>query len=104
MTKDIKEIIRESGAQPGDLIYVRSSTGAGIANARLTTAPDLLGLKLEAIKDGDQPLVATGPGTDETFADVVIDATESEPVLVKNKSNGQTVNPEQTAQAAEHKL
>jgi hypothetical protein len=53
----------------------------------LSTAPDLLGLKAEAI-GLPEPLVASGPPIDETFADVVIDADASEPAIVKSKPNG----------------
>lgn len=85
--KDIIAIIAESGAGQGDLIYVRSAGGAAIPGAYLTTAPDLLGLKVEAMKS-DRPLVATGPATNEEFADIVIDADTDTPRLVKHRANG----------------
>jgi thiamine monophosphate kinase len=89
VSKDLLTAIRESGAQPGDLIYVRSSTGTAVAGARLSTSRDLLQLKVEALSSSE-PLVAVGPEADETFADVVIDANGSEPSIVKSKAqNGE---------------
>jgi len=86
--KDILTVIRNSGARKGDLIYVRlSSGGVSIEGARLTTAPDLLGLKLEAL-ERDEPLVAMGPETNEAFADFVIDAETEEPVVIKSRVAG----------------
>lgn len=85
MPKDVVTVIRESGAGAGDLIYVRSSKGISIVGARLSTSPDLLHLKSEAL-GSDEPLVAVGPATDETFADVVIDADQAEPAIVKAKT------------------
>jgi hypothetical protein len=87
MSKTVPALILESGASGGDLVYVRSTKVAPVPGARLTTAPDLLGLKAEAL-GMDEPLIATGPQTDETFADVVIDADATEPSIVKAKSNG----------------
>lgn len=84
----IIEIIHESGARNGDLIYVRSAEGVSIPGATLTTAPDLLALKVQAMK-ANHPLVAVGPPTtDESFADFVIDADAEEPALVKSRTNG----------------
>lgn len=85
MAKDVITVIRESGAGAGDLIYVRSASGITILGARLSTSPDLLHLKSEALRS-QEPLVAVGPATDETFADVVIDADGPEPAIVKNKT------------------
>jgi hypothetical protein len=76
-------VIRESGAVAGQLVYVRSSRGVLIEGARLTTSPDLLHLKADAIQS-DEPLVAVGPATDESYADFVIDADLDEPVIVKS--------------------
>jgi hypothetical protein len=86
MPKDVVTVIRESGAGAGDLIYVRSSKGITIVGARLSTSPDLLHLKSEALRS-EEPLVAVGPATDETFADVVIDADQREPAIVKSKAD-----------------
>lgn len=84
MPKDIVSMIRSSGAGPGDLIYVRSAEGNALDGARLTTSRDLLHLKAEALLL-NQPLVAVGPPTDETYADVVIDADLPEPTVVKSR-------------------
>lgn len=87
MAKTVSALILESGASGGDLVYIRSHRGASVPGARLTTAPDLLGLKAEAV-GLSEPLIAIGPQIDETFADVVIDADASEPAIVKAKSDG----------------
>lgn len=87
VTKELMAILTSSGAQRGDLVYVRSSRGVALPGARLTTAPDLLGLKLEALR-ADEPLVATGPPTDERFADIVIDGDSAQPRVVKARENG----------------
>jgi hypothetical protein len=81
---DIVSVIRNSGAGPGDLIYIRSAQGNVVDGARLTTSRDLLHLKAEALQL-DEPLVAIGPATDETYADVVIDADLPEPTVVKSR-------------------
>ncbi len=87
MAKTVRALILESGASGGDLVYVRFASGTPFPGARLTTAPDLLRLKAEAV-GMDEPLIASGPRIDETYADVVIDADVSEPAIVKGKSNG----------------
>jgi hypothetical protein len=87
MAKTVPALVLESGASAGDLVYIRSTKRAPVPGARLTTAPDLLGLKAEAV-GLDEPLIASGPQTDETYADVVIDADATEPTIVKAKSNG----------------
>lgn len=87
MVKTVSSLILESGASGGDLVYIRSDRGLRVPGARLTTAPDLLGLKAEAV-GMSEPLIAAGPQIDETFADVVIDADASEPAIVKTKTNG----------------
>ena len=86
MSKDVLATIRESGAEAGDLVYIRSSAGVPVAGARLSTSRDLLQLKVEAMS-ASEPLVAVGPETDETFADVVIDANGAEPAIVKAKAH-----------------
>ena len=85
MGKSVLALILESGASRGDLVYVRTSRGVPISGARLSTAPDLLGLKADAI-GMLEPLIAAGPAVDETFADVVIDADAIEPAIVKRKT------------------
>jgi hypothetical protein len=85
MAKTVSALILESGASRGDLVFIRSTTGVAIPGTRLTTAPDLLGLKAEAV-GLDGYLIASGPETDETFADVVIDADAKEPAIVKAKA------------------
>lgn len=87
MAKTVSALILESGASGGDLVYIRSFRGESVPGARLTTAPDLLGLKAEAV-GMSEPLIAIGPPIDETFADVVIDADAVEPAIVKAKPNG----------------
>jgi hypothetical protein len=82
--QEIYELIHESGAVGGDLVYVQSSNGTSLPGARLTTAPDLLGLKAEAL-GMDKPLIAIGPGIDLTYADIVIDADAPEPAIIKSK-------------------
>lgn len=89
MAKTVISLIYESGASGGDLVYVRSNRGVAVPGARLTTAPDLLGLKAEAV-GMSEPLIASGPPIDETFADVVIDADAVEPSIVKAKVNGRS--------------
>lgn len=98
MAKTISALILESGASGGDLVYVRSTRGLLVPGARLTTAPDLLGLKAEAIGLAE-PLIASGPAIDETFADVVIDADATEPAIVKPKPNGPASNGSHAARA-----
>lgn len=86
MAKNLLTLITESGAAGGDLVYIRSTTGLiSSLQARLSTAPDLLKLKAEAL-GMDEPLIVAGPLTDETFADVVIDANAPEPAIVKAKT------------------
>lgn len=87
MTKGIIEIIREIGAADGDLIYVRSSSRERVPGAISTSATDLLGLKVQAV-ESQSFLVATGPATDESFADFVIDANGEEPKVIKGRTNG----------------
>lgn len=90
MPKDLRTLIRESGAVAGDLVYIRSSTGLLIDDSRLTTSPDLLHLKADAL-NAEEPLIAVGPATDESFADFVIDADGDEPAIVKSRTrDGQT--------------
>jgi hypothetical protein len=84
MAKNVTALIIESGAAGGDLVYIRLGRGEPLPGIRLITAPDLLGLKAEAF-GMDEPLIASGPTVDETFADVVIDAESSEPTIVKAK-------------------
>lgn len=99
MAKTVSGLILESGASGGDLVFIRSASGATIPGVRLTTAPDLLGLKAEAI-GMDQPLIASGPGVDETYADVVIDADAAEPAIVKGKTNGSAATMSRLAHQA----
>jgi hypothetical protein len=87
MAKTVLALILESGATGGDLVYVRSTRGVAVPGARLTTAPDLLGLKAEAVGKSE-PLIASGPAIDDSFADVVIDADATEPTIVRAKTNG----------------
>jgi hypothetical protein len=85
MVKNLMALIAESGAAGGDLVYIRSTNGLiSSFQARLSTAPDLLKLKVEAL-GMDEPLIVAGPFTDETFADVVIDANAPEPSIIKAK-------------------
>lgn len=88
MEKSVEALILESGASGGDLVYIRWTSGAPFPGSRLTTAPDLLRLKAEAA-ELSEPLVASGPQIDETFADIVIDADLAIPVIVKPKRNGE---------------
>lgn len=99
MPKSVSALILESGAAGGDLVYIRSAKGLPAPGVRLTTAPDLLGLKAEAV-GLDQPLIAGGPQTDETYADVVIDADATEPAIVKAKLNGSPTSLVRTHQTA----
>jgi hypothetical protein len=99
MAKSVPALILESGASGGDLVYIRSTSGVQIPGTRLTTAPDLLGLKAEAAGMGE-PLIASGPRIDETFADVVIDADAPEPAIVKGKSNGSAPAAPPTSQVS----
>lgn len=90
MTKSVQALILESGASGGDLVFIRSTSGLSLFGIRLITAPDLLGLKAEAA-GLDMPLIVSGPLTDETFADVVIDANASEPAIIKGKGDDSAV-------------
>jgi hypothetical protein len=87
MAKTVLTLILESGATGGDLVYIRTTRGVSVPGARLTTAPDLLGLKAEAV-GRSEPLIASGPAIDDSFADVVIDADATEPTIVRAKANG----------------
>jgi hypothetical protein len=87
VTRQIIAMIRDSGASAGDLVYVRASRELPIPGARLVTDPDLLRLKAEAL-ECDSPLIATGPPTDEHFADIVIDADRDQPIVIKRRSAG----------------
>lgn len=86
VTRQIIAMIRDSGAAAGDLVYVRASRELPIPGARLVTDPDLLKLKAEAL-ECDSPLIATGPATDEHFADIVIDADRDHPVVIKRRQS-----------------
>lgn len=97
--KTVLSLILESGASGGDLVYIRSTRGLLVPGARLTTAPDLLGLKAEAV-GLPEPLIASGPPIDETFADVVIDVDGGEPAIVKAKSNASPSVGSHAAQAS----
>lgn len=99
MAKTVSALILESGASGGDLVYIRSTRGLLVPGARLTTAPDLLSLKAVAV-GMDEPLIASGPRIDETFADVVIDADATEPAIVKGKSNGSSSAAPPASQAS----
>jgi hypothetical protein len=99
MAKTVSALILESGASGGDLVYVRSNRGVPVPGAQLTTAPDLLGLKAQAV-GMSEPLIASGPPIDETFADVVIDADASEPAIVKAKANGSASDGSPATQAS----
>lgn len=60
MTRDLVALIAESGAAGGDLVYIRSANGLiSSLTARLSTAPDLLKLKVEAL-GMDEPLIVAG--------------------------------------------
>jgi hypothetical protein len=99
MAKTVLALIVESGAAGGDLVYIRSTRGVSIPGARLTTAPDLLGLKAEAV-GRSEPLIASGPRIDDAFADIVIDADTSEPTIVKAKSNGSSATSAHSSHAS----
>ncbi|MDQ3688956.1 MAG: hypothetical protein M3406_02775 [Chloroflexota bacterium] len=77
-------LLRHINLRRGDLVYVRSARGASIPGALLTTASDLLTLKVQAVEEA-KALIATGPATDEAFADYVIDADQDEPKIVKGR-------------------
>jgi hypothetical protein len=87
MAKTVSALILESGAARGDLVYIRIAGGSAYPGAQMSTAPDLLALKAEAI-GLDEPLIASGPAVDETYADIVIDANPPEPTIVKMRAAG----------------
>lgn len=86
MSKTLAVLILESGAGRGDLVYVRTALAKPVPGALLSTAPDLLRLKAQAL-EMQEPLIASGPPTDERWADIVIDGDAAEPAIIRAKAD-----------------
>lgn len=86
---EIARLIEACNPEPGDLVYLRTRMGRHFEGVRLTTAPDLLGLKVAAQKLSDA-LVATGPETDERFADIVIGLDSARPYVARDRRGSPT--------------